>query len=118
MDGADFLSVGAELPIIGVIVTAIGLVLLAIVAVLFIVPALVFVGELLFIVAVVGLGLVGRVLLGRPWAVEARQQGADDAYEWQARGWRASGDLVKSIAEQLRRTGRPTGGTQTSPGPT
>ena len=42
------------------------------------------------------------------------QQRAGHAYEWKSRGWRASGDLVDSVAEQLRTTGLPAGGTQIS----
>lgn len=115
MDGADLLSDGAEVPVVGVIFLGVGLVLLVIAAALFIVPALVFIGELLVIAAIVGLGLIGRVLFRQPWTVEARQQGADHAYEWKSRGWRASGDLVQTVGEQLRSTGLPTGGKQTPP---
>jgi hypothetical protein len=114
MEGADFVSFGADLPVVGVVLTAIGLLLFAVAAVLFIVPALIFVGELLIILAIVGLGLMGRVLLGRPWTVEAHEDDAGHAYEWKTRGWRASGDLVESVGAQLQATGLPSGGTATS----
>jgi hypothetical protein len=110
LDGADLAGLGGDLPVVGVILTALALLLFAIAAVMFIVPALVFVGELLIIVAIVVLGLMGRVLFGRPWTVEAQQLGAGPAYEWKVSGWRASLDLVTSIADQLRATGLPTGG--------
>lgn len=105
----------ADLPVLGVIFTALAVLLFAIAAVIFVVPALVFVAELLLIVALVGLGLLGRVLLGRPWTVEAREQAADYAYEWKTRGWRASGDLRQSVARQLEATGMPTGGARVPP---
>lgn len=112
LDGADLASLGSDLPVVGVILAAIALLLFAVAAVMFIVPAVVFVVELLIIVAIVGLGLLGRVLFGRPWTVEARRPDTDQAYEWKVSGWRSSRDLVTSIADQLRRTGLPTGGTR------
>jgi hypothetical protein len=113
MDGAELADFGGDLPVVGVIFTAIALVLLAIAAVMFIVPAAVFLAELLIIVAIVGLGLMGRVLFRRPWTVEARQGESAQAFEWKVSGWRASQDLVHSVAEQLRETGLPTGGAAT-----
>jgi hypothetical protein len=112
LDGADLLSAGADLPVVGVILTVLALLLLAVGLVLFVVPALIFIGELLLVVAIVGVGLVGRLLFGRPWTVEAHRQGAGHAYEWRARGWGASRDLVRSVGEQLSTTGVAGGGTQ------
>jgi len=99
LDCADLAALGGDLPVVGVILLAIALVLFAVGAVLLIVPALILVGELLIIVAIVGLGLMGRVLFGRPWTVEAQQLDVGPAYEWKVSGWRASQDLVSSIAE-------------------
>jgi len=114
MDGADLVDAGADLPVVGVILGVVALVLLAIAAVLFIVPAVIFLVELLIVVAVVGVGLLGRMLFGRPWTVEAHQRHADHAYEWKVQGWRPSRDLVHSIAERLRTTGPPEGGTRST----
>lgn len=69
MDGAHLVELAADLPVVGVIFMALALLLVAVAAVIFVVPALVFVAELLLIATVVGLGLLGRVLLGRPWTV-------------------------------------------------
>lgn len=115
MDGSELASLGAELPVVGVIFIAVALLLFAIAAVVLIVPALVFIVELLLIASLVGLGLLGRVLLGRPWTVEACEQDADHAYEWKTGGWRASGHLCESVAQQLQATGMPTGGTRAPP---
>lgn len=112
VDLTGFADVGDDLPIIGVILTVIALVLIAIVAVMFIIPAVIFLAELLIVVAIVGAGLAARVLFGRPWTIEAHRDGTDDIYEWKVNGWRASGDLVRSVADQLRVTGEPTGGTR------
>jgi hypothetical protein len=111
MDGADLAGLGGDLPVVGVVLTAIALLLFAIAAVLFIVPALIFIVELLVIVAIVGLGVMGRVLFGRPWTVEARRSDDTEAIEWKVSGWRASQDLVHEITDHLRATGLPTGGT-------
>lgn len=111
LDGAELAGFAGDLPIVGVFLVAIALVLLAIAAVMFIVPAVIFIVELLIVLLIVGVGLTGRVLLGRPWTVEAQQLATGSAYEWKVTGWRASQDLVATIADQLRTTGLPTGGT-------
>lgn len=115
MDGADLAALGADLPVVGMILLALTLLLFAVAAVILVVPALVFVAELLLIAAVVGLGLLGRVLLGRPWTVEARAQGADHAFEWKVRGWRASGQLRDAVEQQVQATGEPMGGSRVPP---
>lgn len=117
MDGADLASVGADLPIVGVVFAVIAVLLVVVAAFVFIIPALVFVIELVVVLGLVGLGVLGRVLLGRPWTVQARTSGADHAYEWKCRGWSASGELVETIARQLHATGRPTSGTRFPPDP-
>lgn len=114
LEGADLVSLGGDLPVVGVILMAIALLLFAIAAVMFIVPALIFIGELLIIVAIVGLGVTGRVLFGRPWTVEARRADDSEAFEWRVSGWRASQDLVHSLADELRATGLPAGGSRVS----
>ena len=110
LDGADVVTLGDDLPVVGMILVAVALLLLAIVAVLFIIPALIFLAELLIIVTIVGLGLLGRLLFGRPWTVEAQQQPGGRGFEWKVRGWRASGELVHAVASRLRANGVPTGG--------
>jgi len=111
MDGASLVDAGADLPIVGVILAALALLLLAVAAVLFIVPAVIFLVELLIVVVIVGAGVLGRVLFGRPWTVQAHEPRTERTFEWKVQGWRASGKLVDSIAEQLRTTGQPAGGT-------
>ena len=106
LDGADLASVGAELPVVGVIMVAIAALLIGAMAVIFIVPAVIFVFELLLILAAVGLGVLGRLLFRRPWTVEARVKGTNHRGEWKVTGWRASGDLVDSVAERLQATGQ------------
>ena len=68
-------------------------------------PALIFVVELALVLVAVGFGVLGRVLLRRPWTVEARVDGTSQGGEWKVMGWRASGDLLNSVANRLEATG-------------
>ncbi len=106
LDGADLAGEGAELPVVGVIMFAIAALLLGALAVVFVIPGLIFALELLLVLVAVGLGALGRVLFGRPWTVEARVKGTNEGGEWKVTGWRASGELVDSVAERLQATGR------------
>ncbi len=106
LDGADLAGEGAELPVVGVIMFAIAALLIAVLAVAFVIPALIFVVELALVLVAVGLGVLGRVLFRRPWTVEARVDGTSQGGEWKVTGWRASGDLVNSVAERLGATGQ------------
>lgn len=105
MDGADIAGEAADLPIVGVIMFAISALLIGVLAVVFIIPALIFALELLLVLAVIGLGVLGRVLFRRPWTVEARVEGTRRGREWKVVGWGASTDLMESVAERLRMTG-------------
>lgn len=110
MDGADLVSWGSDLPVIGVVFAVFAIVLFIVAAVILIVPALIFLAELVILAALVGLGLAGRLLFGKPWTVEARRRDGGETFQWKATGWRTSRDLVGSVADQLRSTGVPDGG--------
>ena len=73
----------------------------------FVLPALLFLGELLLVIAAIGLGGVARVVFRRPWTVEARVAGTNEGREWKVTGWRASGELVDTVAARVQATGRP-----------
>lgn len=75
------------------------------VVVFFVIPGIVFVVELLLAALVVLGGLGVKVLLRRPWTVEARCE--DDVRRWPVVGWRASGRAVDHVATHIRRTGSP-----------
>lgn len=101
LEGVELLSVGDDLAVLGVIAAALGALIAAVLLVLFVVPAVIFVIELLVVVLLVALGATGRVVLGRPWTVEARLLGTDTSAEWKVRGWRASSAKVTEIARQI-----------------
>lgn len=102
MDGADLAAAGGDLPVIGVVLLGVALVLFAVGFVLLVVPILVFVIEATLIVLIVGVGVAGRVLFRRPWTVEARRGEGGAVHEWKVVGWRASGELVGTVADRLR----------------
>lgn len=105
IDGADLVGAGAELPVVGVVLFAIGALLIGVLAVVFVIPALIFALELLLVLVAVVVGVLSRVLFKRPWTVEARLKGTYDRREWKVTGWRASGDLLDSVAARLQATG-------------
>lgn len=88
---------------IGIIITAI---VVAALAVFFVIPAVIFAVELLFVLVVVVLAAVARILLRRPWTVEARVAGTNEGREWKVVGWRASGELVETVANRVASSGR------------
>lgn len=95
-----------ELGIFAAIGLAITAVVVVALAVLFVIPALVFAVELLLVVLAIGLGAGARIVFRRPWTVEARVAGTNEGREWKVVGWRASGELVDTLAERIRSTGR------------
>lgn len=67
-----------------------------------IVPLLLIVIDLTVLVVVVGGAVLGRILFKRPWIVEAtRCDRPMPVQRWEVVGWRASGDHVRHIREQL-----------------
>ncbi|MDR6174144.1 hypothetical protein QE364_000643 [Nocardioides zeae] len=85
----------------GLVVVVAGIVLLVLV-----VPLLAIVGvllaELLLLVLVLPLFWLAKVLLRRPWIVEVVEQHRVLRAE-SVRGWRASGDLARALADEIAR---------------
>ncbi len=81
---------------------AVGLALLVltVVLVLVVIPLLAALVDLLLLLLVGAMGVAARVLLGRPWVVEAV---ADDGRELRREvvGWRASGAVCRDVAAFL-----------------
>jgi hypothetical protein len=76
----------------------IGIVLVLVVLVLFSVVAIAL--ELLIVIAALVAGVFARVVLRRPWMVEARTDG--ERHAWPVVGWRASGARIDELEERLR----------------
>jgi hypothetical protein len=65
-------------------------------------PLLLIVVDLTVLLVVVGGAVLGRVLFRRPWIVEARRcDQPEPVHRWEVVGWRASGDQVRYVREQL-----------------
>lgn len=96
-DSADFGSGCLDLDGILVVVALLAGVLLLIFVGL---PLLFLLLDLVWLVAVLVLGVVGRVVLGRPWDVEA--VGPDGTRgRWRVKGFRAAGRKVSEIAQHV-----------------
>jgi hypothetical protein len=84
---------GAVLILVGVLIIA-----------LVLVPLLLFGIEFIVVGCVLAASLAGRVVLGRPWTVEARTlgpAGSERHLEWSVPGWRRSGKVIDAIAKDL-----------------
>lgn len=96
------------------IVLALMFVVVAVLAIFVVIPVIVAVLDLLIVLAVAGLGCVGRVLLRRPWVIEATD--GHRRYRWRTVGWRASKCKIDEIAGELA-VGLPVSGELVSPRP-
>lgn len=86
---------------------AIGLAIIAVLLTLVVLglPLVVLVLEALFFVVVVAAGIVGRVVLRRPWTIVAEEVATSrtdrGVRTWKVVGWRASGRAVEDVARHL-----------------
>ena len=117
LDATDLLGVGGELPFVTWLLLAVAVFVFVAALLPLLVPVLLFLGELTFVLLAVVLGLLARVLLRRPWIVEARIVGTNEGRQWKVTGWRASGEQVETVAERIRSTGR-VGDVTWTPSPT
>lgn len=70
--------------------------------VLIIIPVLLFGVELIIVGCLLGIGLVGRSLFGKPWTVVALESGSRrPAAEWRVRGWAPSRALIHHICVEI-----------------
>ncbi len=87
----------------GAIVVALGLLVALALLFLVVCPVIVLALELVLVALLVLVGVVGRVVLRRPWTVHAVARGnRDHRHEWHVVGWRASGALIEEAAEALQ----------------
>ena len=97
-DGAGCLADGLD-GILGAIALAIALVLF----VLFVLPVLIALVELVLLALLVLLGVAVRILLRRPWIVDANPVGSVGLpRSWKVVGWRRSAEVIQEVATQLQ----------------
>jgi hypothetical protein len=86
----------------GLVVIAAGIALIFIV-----VPLLLFGLELIILGIVLGAGLVGRSLFGKPWTVTAAPSGDQTpAAVWRVKGWHRSAQLIDQICTDIEVRGK------------
>jgi hypothetical protein len=69
--------------------------------VLFVWPVLVALVEVVLLAVLVLLGGMARIVLRRPWVVEATPATGSGRFRWKVVGWRRSGEVVEELAGQL-----------------
>jgi len=83
------------------IVAAIAIIVFVLVLIFVAVPLLVAIVDIVILLLLALLGVLARVVLRRPWLVEARANDGT-ALEWKVVGWRASGEWRREMAELLQ----------------
>jgi hypothetical protein len=64
--------------------------------------------ELIALIFVLCSGVVGRVVLGRPWTVEAVEHGGRHrSVSFPIKGWRRAGEAAAGLAREIAAGGRP-----------
>jgi hypothetical protein len=89
-----------DVPVIGIIAVIASLIGLVLLLALVIVPLLVAIAEIALVLLLAALSLPLRVLLRRPWLVEAHHPDGR-ALRWRVVGWRASTELRQQAQELL-----------------
>ena len=81
-------------------VVALAILAVALVVVFIAVPLVVAVVDVAIVLLLAAFGLVARVVLRRPWTIEAR---ADDGshLSWRVVGWRRAGEHVATVSQLL-----------------
>lgn len=97
VDAADGALMGMQ-DLVALIVILVGAALFVLIGL----PLLLAVFDVILLVLLAVLGVLGRVLLRRPWTVEACPQGDGGGREWRVVGWRDSARLVDSLARRLQ----------------
>ena len=82
------------------VVAALAIVVAVVVLLFVVIPLLVAVVDVAVVLLLALFGVAGRILLRRPWTVEARAEDGS-LLVWRVVGWRASGERVDLAAERI-----------------
>jgi hypothetical protein len=104
LDVFDIFGGVGDNPLLGITVV-IGIAVFAVVAWFFVIPALLALLDIAVLVALIVAGIVSRVLMHRPWEIEAVS--ADDRLGWRVLGWRRSARAIDSVCTTLSQGMRP-----------
>lgn len=87
-------------------VAVIAAIVLLLIAVFVLLPLLGVALELIALIFLLGSGLIGRVLLGRPWIVEATNvDNPEERVAYAVKGWRRSTEALRELRTALATTG-------------
>jgi hypothetical protein len=93
---------------LGGIAIAIGLAVFAVIVIIVLLPLIGLLLELLLVVLLLCSGIVGRVLLGRPWTVEAIDlDEGERSVAYAVKGFRNAGHAVDELSRTLAASGPP-----------
>lgn len=82
---------------------AIGILVVVLALAFFGVPLVLAVIDVAVVLLLAVLGVLGRLLLRRPWTVGASRMDGKGSAEWRVAGWRASRELIEDVAGRLDR---------------
>jgi hypothetical protein len=99
-DFLDFDGGLDDLGVVGTIIAAVVLVILAVFLALVLFNVIAIALELLLVILLLFAGVFSRVVLRRPWIVQARS--GDMVLEWPVVGWFPSRRKISAVAAQLR----------------
>jgi hypothetical protein len=109
-DGGFFdvpdIGVGDADGLLGAIVAVVVIVILAAFVAFYLLPLAILLVEVLIFVVLAAAGIAGRLLLRRPWTLEAEALDGGPKMMWSVAGWRDSRDALDEIATAVER-GRP-----------
>jgi hypothetical protein len=91
-----------ELGPLGIVVGIVGALLFVLVVSTVLIPFLALTIELILVIILFGAGLIGRLLLGRPWRIEATTSGPpEERREIEVAGLRESAQAARDLAKDL-----------------
>lgn len=83
------------------VLAVVGIVIFVVLFFVFVWPLLFVIVEVLALAVLVLLGGLARIVLRRPWIVEATPATGTGRFRWKVVGWRRSGEVVDEVAAQL-----------------
>ncbi|HEX2040128.1 MAG TPA: hypothetical protein VHF47_10400 [Acidimicrobiales bacterium] len=92
---------------VGAVVAIVAGVVLAVLFVIFVVPVLITLFEVALVLLLAAAGAMARIVLRRPWVVEATPATGSGCFRWKVVGWRRSGEVVDEVARRLAAGERP-----------
>lgn len=107
LDALDVAADAGDLPVLGAVAVVVAVFLAILLLAIWFPFVILLVVDIVWLVLAGVIGVIGRVLLRRPWQVEARS--SDERRHWYVPGFRAAGRHRDEIARQFRHGQNPLG---------